>query len=827
MLYYFNNQWRKQYEDTNNKTDYPTDYPEYSTERISYGDGGYQYAVNEDGNVIYTYDPDSGDYRPVYATQQVPNEDNIALNRAHREINEKNRALNEANAKKNAIYDKVLLQATNTRGGDYLTQKAAFQKLSNEARAAGFTDAQINELFNSYNEFYKTEKVGAGWNIDLGSKPPAGDFDPNYYLSQNPQVQAKWDNAVKQGDLDILAQYKDPKTFALSDYTFVGKPSGKRGNKEQELTESKQYLEKKPTDSDIQGIKDKQLGISYEALKEVRPGTELEEIASEEIGADIVKKTKQFGALTQDVLKDTIDEMQKAKAQEQLLSMMGGLPGFQEILNINQTLSDSILGDSGVGGILAFGGGGPKAEESLEKSLQKMTGVNTSTIYNWQQWFDNSLKKQYENDLELGLTKKEAEEKVKVESGFARQFIEQYLVPRFNQSKTVSEFMEYVNVKDKEQNPFQTQDILNAAADVGQLKSQSYLDQIKQIQDAYFDPKFYFDPNNNLKSEQIKSLAGVKQQQEAYQKQTQTVAADWEEAKKQFAAQNGYWYQQAYRFGIDPNDKDAFAKLHFQVKGQAQGFDAAEDLWTPAKVQDYIYATILPAIKNKVDNMSIFGEFLKPDEFTENLLTSANVNPEDKSTWGEVLKTFGLDTFQGSYEDLKGYISDTFKTVSALELNDQLKELKEKGIKPTQKNLGVFYIEKPTDTATAPEGETALYKAFKQYGYAGDEKEFYEQFFPDLDIEEQKLLTQAGGGSGGLKFIDLNSQDPLSAFGTIEKLMGGDEEGFTNVFSLEDKEEKKDQQDYFKLGLDDVEEDYKSKTGASILGEFTSFFKGF
>jgi hypothetical protein len=250
-------------------------------------------------------------------------------------------------------------------------------------------------------------------------------------------------------------------------------------------------------------------------------------------------------------------------------------------------------------------------------------------------------------------------------------------------------------------------------------------------------------------------------------------------------------------------------------------------LWTPAKVQDYIYATILPAIKNKVDNMSIFGEFLKPDEFTENLLTSANVNPEDKSTWGEVLKTFGLDTFQGSYEDLKGYISDTFKTVSALELNDQLKELKEKGIKPTQKNLGVFYIEKPTDTATAPEGETALYKAFKQYGYAGDEKEFYEQFFPDLDIEEQKLLTQAGGGSGGLKFIDLNSQDPLSAFGTIEKLMGGDEEGFTNVFSLEDKEEKKDQEDYFKLGLDDEEEDYKSKTGASILGEFTSFFKGF
>jgi hypothetical protein len=809
-LYYLNGKWVYKAENENNPTyangglqDLPETYTESTGEIISWAPNEY------------------GDYQPVYGTQEVTNEGNVTHNQLNKKKNEDNIAANEEAKKKNQYEAEAWQIINSTKGADYLPQVG---KITNSS----WGSTQLGkDIKNSFDTWYKEQKIGAGWNIDLGAKPPAGDFDPNYYLSENPDVKAQWDYAVKIGDLDITALYKSDKIFALQNYTYSGKPAGKRGNKAQELTEAKQYLEKKPTDSDIQGIKDKQLGISYEALKDVKPGTELEEIASEEIGADIVKKTKQFGALTQDVLKDTIQEMQKAKAQEQLLSMMGGLPGFQEILNINQTLSDSILGDSGVGGILAFGSGGPKAEESLEKSLQNMTGVNTSTVYNWQQWFDSSLKKQYENDLELGLTKKEAEEKINIESNFAKQFIEQYLVPRFNQSKTVSEFMEYVNVKDEEQNPFQTQDILNAAADVGKLKSQSYLDQIKQMQDAYFDPKFYFDPNNNLKSEQIKSLAGVKQQQEAYQKQAQTVAVDWEEAKKQFAAQNGYWYIQAYKYGIDPTDKDAFAKLHFQVKGQAQGFDAAEDLWTPTKVQDYIYTTILPAIKNQVDNMSIFGEFLKPDEFTENLLSSANVNPEDKSTWGEVLKTFGLDTFQGSYDELKNYISDTFKTVSALELNDQLKELQKKGIKPTQKNLGVFYIEKPTDTATAPEGETALYKTFKQYGYAGDEKEFYEQFFPDLDIEEQKLLTQAGGGTGGLKFIDLEKQDPLSAFGTIEKLMGGEEDGFSNIFSLADKEDDEDKKDYFKLGLDDEDEDYKSKTGASILGEFTSFFKGF
>jgi hypothetical protein len=809
-LYYLNGKWVYKAENENNPTyangglqDLPETYTESTGEIISWAPNEY------------------GDYQPVYGTQEVTNEGNVTHNQLNKKKNEDNIAANEEAKKKNQYEAEAWQIINSTKGADYLPQVG---KITNSSWGSTQLGKDIKDSFDTW---YKEQKIGAGWNIDLGAKPPAGDFDPNYYLSENPDVKAQWDYAVKIGDLDITALYKSDKVFALQNYTYSGKPAGKRGNKAQELTEAKQYLEKKPTDSDIQGIKDKQLGISYEALKDVKPGTELEEIASEEIGADIVKKTKQFGALTQDVLKDTIQEMQKAKAQEQLLSMMGGLPGFQEILNINQTLSDSILGDSGVGGILAFGSGGPKAEESLEKSLQNMTGVNTSTVYNWQQWFDSSLKKQYENDLELGLTKKEAEEKINIESNFAKQFIEQYLVPRFNQSKTVSEFMEYVNVKDEEQNPFQTQDILNAAADVGKLKSQSYLDQIKQMQDAYFDPKFYFDPNNNLKSEQIKSLAGVKQQQEAYQKQAQTVAVDWEEAKKQFAAQNGYWYIQAYKYGIDPTDKDAFAKLHFQVKGQAQGFDAAEDLWTPTKVQDYIYTTILPAIKNQVDNMSIFGEFLKPDEFTENLLSSANVNPEDKSTWGEVLKTFGLDTFQGSYDELKNYISDTFKTVSALELNDQLKELQKKGIKPTQKNLGVFYIEKPTDTATAPEGETALYKTFKQYGYAGDEKEFYEQFFPDLDIEEQKLLTQAGGGTGGLKFIDLEKQDPLSAFGTIEKLMGGEEDGFTNIFSLADKEDDEDKKDYFKLGLDDEDEDYKSKTGASILGEFTSFFKGF
>jgi hypothetical protein len=128
--------------------------------------------------------------------------------------------------------------------------------------------------------------------------------------------------------------------------------------------------------------------------------------------------------------------------------------------DINKELSNSILGDSGVGGVLSFTGG-DKAQESLEKSLTKVTGVNTNnTVYNWQKWFDETLKTKYDENLELGYTTDEAKEQVKIEAGFAKEFVDKYLIPRFDQSKSMDEFVEYLDVRQSEQNPFQTQDII-------------------------------------------------------------------------------------------------------------------------------------------------------------------------------------------------------------------------------------------------------------------------------------------------------------------------------------------------------------------------------
>jgi hypothetical protein len=86
-------------------------------------------------------------------------------------------------------------------------------------------------------------------------------------------------------------------------------------------------------------------------------------------------------------------------------------------------------------------------EEDLEKSLQNITGVRNNATYNWQQWFDSALKTKYDKDLELGYTTAEAKDQIKIDADFARQFIDNYLTPRFNTSKSMDEFVEYIDVE--------------------------------------------------------------------------------------------------------------------------------------------------------------------------------------------------------------------------------------------------------------------------------------------------------------------------------------------------------------------------------------------
>jgi hypothetical protein len=784
---------------------------------------------------------------------------NAETNKYNSSLNTENQKLNKANTYKNQAYDKTVAVASTTKGGDYTAQREAIRNIANVDSGLKST------LENYYKAFYSTEKLQQ-WDPKLGAKPPYGEFDSSYYKTQSPAAAQQWDSAVANDDIDITQRYGEG-GFYLQHYTTQGKPAGLRGNKAETTAAANEYLETPPTDADLQAARTIQLGVDtdtqtdrllnipavasewekakggdsywkeqaqekfldinkpdeFAALFRLsdRPEdqiirlnynanagygiTELEDALGEAVGEKALVDVKRFGALTQDVLKQTIDEMKKAKAREQEMSMFKGFGAFSEISDINKELSNSILGDSGVGGVLSFMGGG-KAQESLEKSLTKVTGVNTNnTIYNWQKWFDETLKTKYDENLELGYTTEEAKEQVRIEAGFAKEFVDKYLTPRFDQSKSMDEFVEYLDVRQSEQNPFQTQDILNAAKLVADVRAQKYLDDVKATPGRYFDSNFYFNPT------------GDKAREGAYADQASTVAADWE------AAKNGdeYWKSQAYRFGVNIEDKDAFARMHFQVKGQGKGYDPADDILNASKVSDYIYTQILPALKEEaLKSGTVFGQFITPDEFADEMLRG--LDPNDKGTWDEVLKRYGLDNFKGSIEELKDYVKETLRTGSAQEIRENIKYLNEKRQKPTQEALGVTYIERPEDYKDEGiKGETELYKTFQSAGFKGTEDEFYNDFFPDMDRSEQVLLTKSGKDES-LKTTGLDFTDPFASLGTIESFFDADEPEETT-----DKSEPKTNS-YFRIamGEDEDEPTTKSKSGSAILDEFTSMFKG-
>ena len=740
-----------------------------------------------------------------------------------------------------------------TRGGDYVQQRDALKGLG----IAGIED--------NYKAFYLTEKLDP-WNASLGAKPQYGDFDPSYYKKQNPAVAQQYNDAVRNDDVDVVNRYGE-NGYYLWHYTTQGKPAGQRGNPAEVTAQANRYVETAPSDRELQQVRDLQLGINTQTqtdrllnIPEVaaewekaqnndpywkqlakekfldpskpdefavlfrlsdRPEdqqirlaynanagygiTELEDALNEAVGERATIDAKRFGALTQNVLQDAITEMKKAKAKEETLAMFRGFSGFGEIMDINKELSNSILGDSGIGGMLAFTSGG-KAEESLEKSLQNITGVKNNATYNWQQWFDNELKKKYDQDLELGYSTGEAKDTIKIQADFARQFIDEYLNPRFNTSRSMDEFVEYLDVRQEEQNPFQTQDMVNAVSQIAQLRADKYLDQLKQTGDRYFDADFYFNPTGNKAAES------------RYADQANTVAKDWEAAKKG----DPYWAQQAYRFGLDINNKADFAKLHFEVKGQGKGYDPAKDILTAGGVQDEIYNNILPALKEEaLKQGTIFGQFITPEEFADEMLVG--LDPADTEKWDEVLKRFGIDDFKGTIDELKQYIAETLRGSSAQEIREQIKYLNEKRKRPTQEILGLTYIEREEDYKDEqPKAETELYKVFQSAGFQGTEDEFYDNFFPDLDRSEQALLTKSGSDEA-LKIKGLDFNDPFASLGTLESFFAEDEK---DAVDTED-DAIPSPSSFFSLGLgDDEDTDYKSKTGSQILGEFTSMFKG-
>jgi len=569
--------------------------------------------------------------------------------------------------------------------------------------------------------------------------------------------------------------------------------------------------------------------------------TELEDAITGVVGEEALVQTKKFGALTQNVLKDTFDQLRRAKAKEQELALMGQFSTFGEIMDVNKSLTDSLLGDTGVGGFLPFMGKDSGLDsKTLEKQLRGVTGINNNVVYNWQQWFDDSIKKNYgefeDEYLQLGYTREEAEEaaqeQVNIQKSFAESYITDYLKPRFDESRSMNEFVEYLDVRQEEQNPFQTQSLVNAVNEVGELQAKTYLDQIRDSAvDKKFNSDFYFNPVGAGMS------VGLQNQ---YDNQKKIVEEDWEKARNspnQIADPlnpgQGTWAELAYRYGADVNDKQQFAQLHYQVKGKNPNykFDPAEDVINAGKVKDHIYKNILPKLVEEAGRQpTVFGQFIRPEEFAEDMIEG--LDPNQPEEWNAALEQVGLADFQGTAVDLKNYIAENFRTGSAADIRAQLKYLNEKREKPTQELLGVEYIQRDEDYRTDAklQGETQLFKVFQDAGYEGSEDDFYDNVFPDLDPSSQKLLSQVGE-TGRINIQGLGDdyrKNPFAAFGAISEITG-DEGGIFGTQKKEKEPEKERESSYFSFDVDydDEEEDYKSKKGSEILSQFTKGFSSF
>lgn len=776
-------------------------------------------------------------------------------------------------------YNDLIRVFQNSNGGNY---KGLMEGIQASLTTQSFNDLVSNGDLDSLSAYYQKNKVSVWDGLTQGAQPPVGGFDAEYYrlkTTGGSDALNQWNNAqssVNVGgyflpDLDVTGRYTRD-SYLHWYYTTQGKAAGDRGNAAQdpELTEKyTEYL----TDSDYQTYRDQVLGLAdrfdnikdwadaqdptvlsewYKSLpsdqknqynagtlpvptldyipdrlrdkiKMVKKATILEGRLSTVLGEKEKQQQQVFSALTQDSLKQAAAQLQKAKLQEQQFDFYKGLPGLNEVMTINESIANSLLGDTGIGGVFGWMGDSEKTQKSLEKSLFSATGVpsRSNAVYNWQKWFDDELVKRYESGLTVE-DPLDASVTYDIDAEFAKDYIDRYLKPRFDNSKSMSEFVSYMDVKQNEQNIFQTQSALDSLRDIADVRSKAYLDNIKSASPLNFNADFYWNPQGNFDQTDPKY--------QTYQQQKDEVATDWEIAKTKGSTEkvpgtDWTWNQWAYYYGLDPNDKDQFAKLHYQVKGAAAGFDPAKDLITLKDADEYIQNKILPEITNeklKIGDIT-FLNFVTPEEFADKLLEG--ISPEShKEEWEKVLKTLGLSEKDMGIAEVKQYIVEAFRTGAAKEIRESIKYLNEKKLTPTQERLGVEYIERPEDAkATDDPNATALYKIFKNAGYQGNEDEFYGQFMTDIDRSEMELVTQASKGlQASSLFSGLSSKDPFESLVSLQSLF--DEDNKTTSTTTKDTSAPS----YFKLFGDDKEdEDYKSKSGQKILGEFTSLFKGF
>jgi hypothetical protein len=710
------------------------------------------------------------------------------------------------------------LNAFQGSAGSY---KSLMEGIDTALQSKGINTADLvdQETITEIESFYEQAAGIKPWD---STKDGASldNFDAKFYSGVVPDKQQAWKDASKAvsfggqkiADIDITKRYPDLDSYLHADYTFVGAPSGLPG-KQKQLTEYTETL-RPPTDRERQILRETLLGASA-----TQPVSLVEQSTQQFVDT---QGEQVFGALSADVLKQTLDEYSKNLKQEQMSALLGGM-GLSDATTLKQDIKNTILGDLGAGGFTSFSKG---ISESLDKSL----GLGSSVKYNWQDWFDKTLAERYRNMQEIQ-DPGDAEKTYKIEQEFANNFIEDYLKPRFDTSKSISEFISYMDVTADEQNVLQTQLASSALKDFANKQANTFLNDLAtKTTSKTFDPKFYLNPEI-ISGTDVTNKAGL------YASQKADVDSTWQNRESTNAVKDGKtWKQLAYEYGLDLNNQDDFARLHYEILGKDKGYDPVADTYTRNDLAAFIQGDLSNALQNEkaLYGNPVFLDFVTADAKTQELVDKLNLKdlPEE---YLKQLEGAGLNPKEAPVEQIKAYLSEFLRTQPATEIREQIRILNEQQIKPTQEQLGIGYIQRDTDeNPNAPAGGTALFNIFKKAGYTGSESEFYTDFFPDATEEDKNLgkvsgtVSKTGTAQDLFGFSMPDMSDPFTAMASIEGMFGSTESQKTelptkeNYFNIFTNEVDEGAPSYFKIKGSTTTT--KVPSPQDFLGDFSSIF---
>ena len=585
------------------------------------------------------------------------------------------------------------------------------------------------------------------------------------------------------------------------------------------------------SDAKKQKIRKELLGLDKKGEEVKNKDSELYKLLDASFLGGKVAQQDAFRGLAADLLQTTVDRLKEQKAKEAEFEMFRGLSGFDEIANMGGSLSNSILGE--IGGVAGMAGVGGEAlqKDNLEESINNMAGLGflQGAQYDWQKWFDGELSKRYEDMKEVkGL--EEAEKTYKLEKQFMDSFVKDYIKPRFDYSRSIDEFVSYIDVKQDEENILQTETTLKEYKNLINKKTEKFYQDLKQKK-VGFDPDFYANPLSAFTLKQGPGIdyKGISMSKQAkYLKQKEKFEKDWEEAKKDPKEKRKFlggksWKQYAVQLGYDLNNKKDFARLHYNAIGAKEDFDGAKDIISKADIEDFINEQVMPGIAQtdlKFGNKP-FREFVSPEKYADDLLGDYNVGTEE---YEKALKDLGISTKGLSVDEVRDAIVSGLRSTGADTIRESIKYYNEKKKKPSQKLLGVSYIEREEDydKDAIDEDSNAIYKMFVEGGYEGTEDEFFNEFMPDADKEDMKLLNQGLSGNIGTMFDDLDTSDPFAALGSVGGLLGEEPEDMFGDKTI--KSSSKDKESSYFDVFGDKEKEYEDYTNKySGLGGYSGF----